>query len=240
MTLPSARTGMWCAGLIVTLLAGCAGDQEALQGESGEAPLGHESPQEVLAQVEDDFLRAEGRRVVFEVRAEGAFTASLDGQLVLGTGNELALDASGVFGEDSVSLWLDASEDSMAWGNAENSFEDARPDELRDAVVIGFIRMGILHNLARLTSAAPPDRMDGNVRSWVQVGDPRWVDGDARAGEAGISFELRVDGERAGDATLWLDSAAALVGRDQLVQFPTGEMRVSERYRWENEAQPDQ
>jgi hypothetical protein len=192
-----------------------------------------------LADVEDDFLMAEGTRVVFEVHSEGAFAASLEGHLWLGEGNALVLDAAGTFGGDSVSLWLDAADDPMSWGNAADSHEDARPAGLREAVVIGFVRMGVLHNLARLTSGAPPDHMDGTVRSWVRVAAPEWVTDDSRAGEAGISFELWVEDQRAGAATVWLDSAGAMVRREQLVEFPGGEMRVSERYRWERDPSRD-
>lgn len=234
MTLVQAWHFACSGGLIAMVLVGCGGGEEVPPHAGRGGPSGHESAQETLAQVEHAFLGAEGRRVVFEVRAEGVFTASLDGHLVLDAGNALSLEASGVFGADSVSLWLDASRDPMAWGNAGDRFEQRRPDGLRDAVVIGLVRMGVLHNLARLVSGAPPDRMDADVGSWVQAVAPEWVGRDPRVGDTGISFEIQVEGQRAGTATVWLDSGGAVVGRDQLVQFPTGEMRVTERYRWED------
>lgn len=229
----SVRSVRCAAGLVVALMIGCSGEEEALEERNVRVPLQQLSPRETLAQTEDRFLRAEGQRVVFEVRAEGAFTASLQGELSLGEGNALLLDATGVFGGDSVSLWLDASDELMSWGNRESGSEQMRPAGLRDAVVIGFVRMGVLHNLARLVAGAPPDRMDGDVRSWVEAVDPEWVDGDSVAGDAGLSFGIQVGGQRAGTATVWLTSEGTMVGRDQLVQFPAGEMRVTERYRWE-------
>jgi hypothetical protein len=35
-----------------------------------------------------------------------------------------------------------------------------------------------------------------------------------------------------GEATVWVGPAGVLLGRDQVVRFPGGEMRVRERYRF--------
>jgi hypothetical protein len=225
-----ARCGT--AGLAMVWAIGCSGGMET-NGEGGarmSSPSPGGSPTEALAAIEAQLLRVEGGRIEFDVRSEGAFEASLEGVLTLGQANALALDASGVFGPNSVSLWLDATDASMSWGNQTTEAELARPDGLREAVVIGFVRMGVLHNLARLTGGAPPDHMDGDVRAWVQAVDPQWTTGDPEVGTHGISFELEVDGRRSGTATVWLGSDGTVVGRDQLVQFTTGEMRVTERY----------
>lgn len=227
------------AGLMATMSVGCTGEQESLEGGEVRVPLLQMSPQEALTQTEQQLLGVDGQRVVFGVRSEGAFEGSLEGELTLGEGNALKLDASGVFGADSVALWLDATDTLMSWGNQGNESEQSRPAGLRDAVVVGFVRMGVLHNLARLVAGVPPDRMDGDVRSWVEVVDPEWVSGEAEVGQQGISFGIEVAGQRAGTATVWLTADGTMVARDQLVQFPTGEMTVRERYSWEVEAPRD-
>jgi SAM-dependent methyltransferase len=200
----SARSVRCAASLTVAFLIGCSGEDETLD-EGNVRVLSHQiSARESLAQAEEQFLRAEGQRVEFEVSADGAFTAALHGQVSLGDGNALLLEASGVFGGDSVSVWLDASEELMSWGNRENRSERMRPPGLRDAVVVGFVRMGVLHNLARLVTGAPPDRMDGDVRSWVEAEDPEWVSRDPEVGEAGLSFGIQVEGSR---REWWLEAA---------------------------------
>lgn len=225
------------AGLLLlvvgTLVAGCGVDPEP----SGETPGASRSVDRmaapaVFAQVEETLMEGGARSMEFDVRSEGVFTASLEGIVRLGDGNDLDLEASGVFGADSVSVWLDATEGVMAWSNAGEREEAALPAGLRESMVIGLTRMGVLHNLARLVSGAPPDRSDGSVRSWVEVEDPRWWEDDPPVGSEGISFGILVDGQSAGSATVWLDDSGIPLGREQVVAFPGGEMRVAERYRW--------
>jgi hypothetical protein len=59
----------------------------------------------------------------------------------------------------------------MEGGNAVRRFHADAPAGLTEALVLGFTRMGILHNLARLTRGAAPDHADGGVREWVEVRD---------------------------------------------------------------------
>jgi hypothetical protein len=228
------RFGGFAVVLLFGLATGCSSSRETLEegGAPTTSPSPASSPQEASSRTEAQFLGGDGARVEFEVRSEGAFEASLEGSLALGEGNALELAAAGVFGPDSVSLWLDATDEVMSWGNQANESEGVRPAGVREAVVIGFVRMGVLHNLARLVGAAPPDRMDGGVRSWVQAVDPQWVTGEPEVGARGISFGIDVAGQRSGSATIWLDPDGTMVGRNQVVQFPGGEMRVTERYRW--------
>lgn len=212
------------------ILTGCTERAETPERAPAGSVLEVESAAEALSRVESDLMTAEGSVVEFQVASEGAFSASLEGRLNLGSANDLSLEASGTFGSDSVTLRARGAGGRMMWGNGEISAEDELPPALREAVVIGLVRMGVLHNLARLVSGAPPDRVDGTVRSWVEVEDVTWVPAAAEEGGRGITFGIRVSGERAADATVWLDPDGRLVGRDQVVQFAGGEMRVVERY----------
>jgi hypothetical protein len=49
-------------------------------------------------------------------------------------------------------------------------------------------------------------------------------------GARGVTFEIWVEDQPAGEATLWLNGGGELVGRNQVVRFPGGEMVVRERY----------
>ena len=69
---------------------------------------------------------------------------------------------------------------------------------------------------------------EGGVRDWVQVNE--FASGDSEP-ERGVTFGITVSGERSGEAALRIDSETHVpVVRTQVVEFPTGEMRVRERY----------
>lgn len=161
----------------------------------------------------------------FHVTAEGAFSADLRGRLQLGAAGAAVLRGRGTFGGDSVDLVLRAADGSMAWGNNGARAAGPTPARLREALAIGFTRMGILHNLARLTANSAPDHAEGGVRRWVVVHGFR-----PGATPDTVAFDLTVAGTPSGSATLAFDANGAPVVRHQTVVFPGGEMPVVERY----------
>lgn len=191
---------------------------------------GATDPGRFFAELEDSLLRRPESRIGFRITADGAFTADLEGELYIGTGNEITLDSRGTFGADSVSLSLTAADGRLIGGNGGRTFEEPVPADLREAIVIGLTRMGLLHNLARLVSGSPPDRADGGVRRWVKAAEFDWSAPDSVIGGPSLSFQVRVDEQPAGDAVLWIDAQGRPVAREQTVRFPDGEMRVREEY----------
>jgi carbonic anhydrase len=166
----------------------------------------------------------------FRVTAEGAFAAELEGVLRI-DGHAVFLAADGGFGGAPVRLQLRAEGDSMRIVSPRGDSVASTPPQLREALVIGFTRMGILHNLARLTGGLEPDRAGGGVREWVEVQQVRLDLGAAAAGEIAVRFDIHVGGARTAEATLWFDAdTGAPIRREQVVRFPGGEMRVEERY----------
>lgn len=225
---------MRIAPLLATAwMMGCAGAAPPPDDATDTGPPDRPTPEEALSALEEQLLSARAREVAFQVTAEGAFEASIQGRLELPDGDELTLEALGTFGADSVALQLEARGDRMVWSNSGASAEDAVPPALKEGVVIGWVRMGVLHNLARLIAGSPPDRTDGGVRRWVRVEELAWVEGvEVQEGERGIAFRILVQDQPVGRATLRLNSEGMPVGREQVVEFPGGQMRVSERYRW--------
>lgn len=139
---------------------------------------------------------------------------------------DTSLSADGEFAGEPVTLRLTAAGERYTYGNATQRTLAARPDGLEDALAIGFMRMGILHNLAQLAEAAPPDHAAGGVGEWVVVDDFAAV----RLPEPGMAFAITVAGEPAGTAVLNLDANGLPLDRRQTVQLPRGEMRVVEQY----------
>lgn len=185
-----------------------------------------------LARVEDRLLTAPTLRLRYRVLAQGAFTAELGGELLVEGSDIVQLTASGTFGDAPVQLHLHAAEGRMRGGSAQRSFDGPAPDHLGTALVLGLTRMGILHNLARLTGGRAPDHAEGNVQEWVVPREVTWVDATAEAPDSrsGLRFAIEVAGNRTAEATLWLGSDGLPVRRDQTVRFPGGEMNVIEEY----------
>jgi hypothetical protein len=184
-------------------------------------------------------LLAIGFRLRFDIEAEGLVPARLTGELQ-SRGETLMLRARGSFAGDLVELTLEGDGQRLRGSSGSARLELPQPPALAEAVVIGLTRMGLLHNLALLVGARPPEHADGGVRQWVQTEQVQWI---ARIGPPepapaarrqqpdAMSFAIHVAGEHVGDATLWCDSASKLpLERHQVVRFPEGELRVRESY----------
>ena len=165
--------------------------------------------------------------------------AKIRGQFVL-VADRVELRATGTFGDQSIDVDLRGDGKVLRGGHVESGprFELPQPREVRDALVIGMSRMGLLHNVARLIGGRPPDRAEGGVREWVVADDVAGTGEvvvktvqDSAPTLSPLTFSLVVAGTDSGRATLWTDAqSGAPVERHQIVQFPEGEMRVLEVY----------
>ena len=210
---------LWCCGVILF----CIGCQPS--------PVPHRDPAQsdpanAFRALEDRLLQAETIQMDFHVTAEGAVEADLRGELKISSTNGVRLTGAGQFAGQMVDLVLQTEGEEYMFGNRADGTVAPVPDHLTEALVIGLTRMGILHNLARLTGAAPPDHADGGVRECVEVNSVTVV--PDRSGST--SFDLTVSGEPSGSALLEIDSSGRPVVRRQTVRFAAGEMRVVERY----------
>ncbi len=184
------------------------------------------APAAAFGQLEARLLAAESVSLDFHITAEGALAADLQGKVWSVGKHTLHLFARGEFGGKPVTVGLFAEDGNMALGSADQLTATARPRHLAEAVLVGFTRMGLLHNLARLTADTAPDHADGGVREWVTVNDFR-AEADA---PSALIFAISVAGSPAASARLELDAAGLPQLRQQTVLFPGGEMRVTERY----------
>lgn len=222
-----------CVSILVAV-ANCA----PRAGADGSTVAATQAPEHLFSAVEEALLSAPSLRMHYAVVAEGAFSAALEGTLTVERPQDLDLDAAGTFGEAPVRAFLSSNGKFLEGGNSGRDFREEAPAALDEAVILGLTRMGILHNLARLTAGAAPDHASGGVREWVRVEDIE-IDPAAegpRAGLLALRFSIRVSGQHAADATLWLDPASGLpVHREQVVSFPGGQMLVTESYEFSAE-----
>jgi hypothetical protein len=210
---------LWLFGVLM-LVVGCGSEQRREQAFASTEPAA------AFSALEDRLLNASLVRFDFHVTAEGAFEADLRGALHIDDVERVQVTASGQFGGQPVELFLRSEGEEVEFGNGPNRTSGARPRNLNEALLMGLTRMGILHNLARLVSGRAPDHADGAVSEWAGVSSFAAVVGDSDA----LSFDITVAGEPAGSAVLEFDSRGRPTGRRQTVQFPSGEMRVVERY----------
>lgn len=192
----------------------------------------------VFAEMEERLLSAPSLRMRYTAVSEGAFSASLSGTLSVARPRDFDLDASGTFGGSPVRAYLRSNGQVLEGEANGRGIREEVPPALQEAVILGLTRMGILHNLARLTAGAIPDRASGGVREWVSVEDLRFApDAEGpRPGLLALRFAPHVSGQHTGDATLWVDPALGLpVHREQVVSFPGGRMHVTESYEFLDE-----
>ncbi len=192
--------------------------------------------EEAFRLLEEGLLTMPGLRMSFTAESSGAFTASLAGFLDIRADADTLVRAEGSFGGQAMDLLIVTEGDSLISRSGVRQTAVAMPPHVREALVIGLTRMGILHNLARLTVARPPDHADGGVREWVEVVDVRAPSGDAEgegSGSRSFRFGLRVSGQDSGDAVLMVNGTSGLPRiRMQEVRFPGGMMTVREEYAW--------
>lgn len=193
-----------------------------------------EDPAQIIAGLETRLLAAQRVVVEVEIRSQGAYSAQLRGSTELLPRNHLNLAYSGTFGGQPAELSLRADSRALDLYKGPDQRREGVGAESNRAVIIGFLRMGLLHNLARLTALQGPDHASGGVEQWVSLDSYRPTtfaqDGDLE-GTYSFGFDILVDGEAAGSARLWLDPVSGLPRRRvQTVRFAQGELTVVEDY----------
>ncbi|MFV8754728.1 hypothetical protein ACNOYE_29630 [Nannocystaceae bacterium ST9] len=228
--------------LLTVVLASCASEADPsrspaqtpviVEAEPG-AGADDQDPTRVMAELEDRMIAASRVEFEFSIESEGALISSLSGRVRWRRDGEVSLSATGEFAGQPQQLELrgDATTLTTIVAGSER-WTGARPPELIEALVLGLTHMGLLHNLAVLTGGMPPDHADAGAREWLATDDLELGPPESRAGTqaSSLEFVIVVAGQAVGRATLWLDADGLPIERRQSVEFPTGEMRVIERY----------
>ena len=229
-----------CLIALLTLALGCATSGESLSGEPA-TPVDDTAEKKqkdawaarTLTELEQRLQAASRVEIAFVIESEGAVVSQLEGTLVWERDGALSWTARGpMFGEhQQLELRGDAQVLEVLGAGASRG-SGPRPPALVEAVVIGLTRQGLLHNLAMLVGGLPPDHADGGVAEWVEVVEPQLGEPEVfGAGEARpLEFQITVSDQLVGRATLWLDERGLPIERRQVVGFPEGQMRVTERY----------
>lgn len=219
--------------VLLTLLAGCASGPRPVPPSATAA--------ERLALTESALLTARNLTGTFDIESKGENAAHLTGTLELLEGNALHLVAEGNFKSELVQLELDSRDPegtgrTTTKGPSVSSHRDPPTPKLREAVSVALARLGLLHNLALLSMDKPIEKAEGGVTEFIKTLSPRDGANEVVGGEAckRVEFDLQVDGLRTAEGSVCLSDTTALpLQRNLTVHFPTGDMTVSETFKWQ-------
>jgi hypothetical protein len=188
----------------------------------------------VMAQLESRVLSA--RRVSIEatIESRGFIASKLQGKSEWLDRNRAKLAYAGTFAGQATDVALTADGRALQMQSGAATRREVESGDTNRALLIGLLRMGALHNLARLTGLKAPDHAEGGVEQWVTLDSFRpttYAQGGDLEGAMSFGFDMVVAGQTSGSVRLWLDAATGLPRRRQVtVRFPQGEMTVVEDY----------
>ena len=154
----------------------------------------------------------------FQINSSGAVVSDIKGRFHY-CEDRLTIDVDGQLFAEPVRLRMRADGMSLSL----NGTSMPMPGHLREAVMIGFVRLGLLHNIIRLSGNLIPDHGEGGVRDWVDipvVGQNRDL----------VFFDIFVSNTKAAHAELRLDDKHLPRSRHQTMYFGGDEMLVTENY----------
>ena len=226
---PRGLSWLACAAPLCLAL-GCA---------SGPRPMpGGLTPAERLA-FSEDVLRASQVRGTFELDSHGAHESHFTGTLDLTGSNALVLAAEGRLDGADVKLTLDSSggepNRSVSRGPSVSGHQGGPSEHLNEAVVIALVRLGLLHDLALLSDDEMVAKAEGGVREYVVAQEVKDVGPDQVDQEPchRLDFVVALEGKPGGEATVCLsDATSLLLQRRQTVHAKSGDMTVTERFKW--------
>ena len=198
------------------------------------AASAQDDPATLIAQLEARLLAARHIAIEATIESRGAVVSNLKGRSELFDRNRASWSYTGTFAGQPADFSLASDGRALQMKSGGRAGEEPVGRESNRALLIGLLRMGLLHNLARLSGLTAPDHAQGGVEQWVQLDSFRpttFAVGGELEGMMAFGFDLVVAGTVSGSARLWLDPATGLPRRRQLtVRFPQGEMVVTEDY----------
>ena len=101
---------------------------------------------------------------------------------------------------------------------------------MREAVQLGFLRVGLWHNLMLLSRGVQPEHNEGGIKQWTDVANVRFAP-STKQGLTGLTFDVLIEGGNVGTATLWIDDASKMpVKREQTLVLDGKKIHTIEDY----------
>ena len=222
--MPAKSAGLAASGFLLSL---CAALLLGSCSTTDNAPDHPGASSSLIYDLEQRLLEARWIHFAFEIEARGALHAELTGNVWLGRDGESRLTWSGWFAGREYNIDL-ISDGSVLRELGDSKATRACPPDLHAAYVLGFTRMGLLHNIAVSTAGRAPDHGNGGVEEWVVL--RRIRQGPTPSDTA---FDVLVGGRQSAEAELRLETNEEMIPRirHQKVDFGSGRiMNVVERY----------
>ncbi len=180
-----------------------------------------------LAAAENAWLARPAMTLHMTASSTGAVATDFQGTTVLGGDGHADLDYAGSFRGQAEHLHFAIDGTALRDDTPPKPFTMEAPAHAEANLRMVLFRLGLLHNLAMLTSGQPPDGLDDANAVVRQTQVALTTDG----GRPCFHYDLMVGGQLMGQGMLWLDPATGLPAERQLtVHFPNGDMLVHETY----------
>ena len=155
----------------------------------------------------------------FTINSVGIIQSNLFGEFRY-CKEEIDLDVRGEIFGDEILLGLQTNDQDLVL----KSVKISRPTYLVEAMIVGFARMGLFHNIVRLSGGHSPDRADVGIEKWINI--PVVV----QSGDE-LIFDLFLADRKASRTKLLLDTRDLPVKRTQTIYFGDEELEVTELYK---------
>ena len=101
---------------------------------------------------------------------------------------------------------------------------------MRQAVQVAFARVGLWHNLLLLSHGAQPEHNAGGILEWVTVANLHYASA-LKKGQTGLAFDISIENQPVGHATLWLDDTSKMpIRREQSITIDGKTVKTVEEY----------
>jgi hypothetical protein len=183
--------------------------------------------------METRVLDARSVLVEGEMHASGILDADVRGRIAARPGNRLSASWTGRLRGKPLDLRLESDGRTLIVRNGKDESRQAVAAEMNHAFLMGLLRMGLYHNLARGTGLRGPDRETGGVDRWIgqEYFHLVHVLGGPTPGAVILNFDVLADGFPDTTARLWLDPATGLPARrEQELSLESGTVKEVETY----------
>jgi hypothetical protein len=185
------------------------------------AVVAHSEPPLTAAQKFGDLEALLARAGRFDLKAHavshGAMEADLTASLGVAAAGIVAIHMRGTLNGKAQDAHL-RSDGIVTMVTKDDQSERLQPGRsMRQAVQVGFLRVGLLHNLAALAQGLQPEHDKGGINLWASVAHIHYASAK-KAGLTGLTFDILIEGKMLGHATLWIDDRSKMpVRREQSI-----------------------
>ena len=170
----------------------------------------------------------------FDVKAHvvstGAIDSDLDADVGIANAGIVVIRMKGTFQDkpDDVVLRSDGIVTMIGKDGQQTRLQPGKA--MRQAVQLGFARVGLWHNLMLLSHGVQPEHNEGGILHWADVANVRYAS-PAKTGMTGLTFDVVIEGASVGHATLWLDDISKMpVRREQSITVDGKTIKTVEDY----------